>query len=279
MHNHIYISEQCSQNITKVYSTSFSIAVKLLSKSIRKHIYNIYGFVRIADEIVDSFHDYPKQELLNNFNRDYKQAIAQGISINPVLHAFQYTINLYNVDQQLIEAFIQSMEADLLKQNYQSPEELKTYVNGSAEVVGLMCLKIFVQGNQQQYEQLKPYAIALGSAFQKVNFLRDLKDDYEVLKRSYFPKLKDGLLTQDQKESIELEIEQEFDTACKGIYQLPNTCKLGVYVAYKYYSQLLKKIKNTSTEKLLSQRIRISNFTKIIIVIISMIQYPFLPKK
>ncbi len=265
------VCAQCSKLVTKKYSTSFSMAVKLLSPSIRTDIYNIYGFVRFADEIVDTFHDYPKADLLQQFDADYKAAIKNKISLNPILNAFQYTVNKYDIDQKLITAFMDSMRADLHKTAYKSEKELQQYVYGSAEVVGLMCLKIFVKGDQMVYDKLEKYARDLGSAFQKVNFLRDLKADYTELERSYFPGVDIDNLTEVDKNNIIADVEKELDSAFTGIQLLPKESRRGVYVAYKYYAKLLKKIKKTSATKLLKNRISVPNKSKVLILLKSYI--------
>ena len=211
------ISGQTAKMITKEYSTSFSIAVRLLSPSIRQAVYNIYGFVRVADEIVDSFHDYPQEDLLNRFEDDYQHAIAHGISTNPVLHAFQATVKKYNIGQDLVAAFLKSMRTDLSKEIYTNQAEIKEYIYGSADVVGLMCLKVFVNGDTEQYEKLKQPAMKLGSAFQKVNFLRDLKHDYSTLNRTYLPNIDPENLTEQDKNKLVAEIIEEFKEAKNGI--------------------------------------------------------------
>jgi 15-cis-phytoene synthase len=261
------VSAQCSRLVTQSYSTSFSTAVNILSPEIRDDIYNIYGFVRFADEIVDTFHDYPKEKLLAQFDAEYKSAIANKISLNPILHAFQLTVNKYNIDPKLIEAFMDSMRADLHKQVYTSQEEMQKYVYGSAEVVGLMCLKIFVKGSESEYTKLEQHARSLGSAFQKVNFLRDLKADFSQLERSYFPNVDIGNLSTENKNKIIVEIEAEFAHALIGIKMLPKESRMGVYVAYKYYCALLAKIKNMPAQDILKQRVRVSNANKFLIVV------------
>ncbi|MFT6879900.1 MAG: phytoene synthase [Psychromonas sp.] len=260
------VSADCAKLVTKKYSTSFSLAVKLLSSNIRSDIYNIYGFVRFADEIVDSFHDYSKQILFNRFEQAYKDSITDGISLNPILNAFQKTVNKHTIEHSQIESFMHSMKADLAKQTYDTKKEIDAYVYGSADVVGLMCLKVFVQGDEKKYDHLKGTAMRLGSAFQKVNFLRDLKDDYELLNRSYFPNIDLKNITQVQKDLIIDEIKEDFNEAFKGIIQLPIEAKLGVYVAYKYYTRLLNKLEHIPVERLLKERIRISNTTKMVIL-------------
>ncbi len=256
------ISNESATIITRSYSTSFSIAVRLLDESIRQDVYNIYGFVRVADEIVDSFNDYPQKELFDKFEEDYFFSLEHGISTNPVINAFQNTLKKYNIDLALVDAFLKSMRADLEKTNYNSKEEIDEYIYGSADVVGLMCLKIFVKGDENEYERLKESAIKLGSAFQKVNFLRDLKQDYEDLNRVYFPEYNPNNFSDIEKKRIVEEIEQDFALAFQGLKQLPKEARLGVFVAYKYYSQLLKKIVKTPAKKLISKRIRVSNSSK-----------------
>ncbi|MFO7673841.1 MAG: phytoene/squalene synthase family protein [Lutibacter sp.] len=253
----------CSKIVTKKYSTSFSLAVKMLSPKIREAIFGIYAFVRFADEIVDSFHDFEKNELINEFERDYYKAYNSGISLNPILNCFQLTVKKYNIDDELIQAFLKSMKLDLNKEEYHTAEEYNEYIYGSADVVGLMCLKVFVDGDNEKYENLKSYAMRLGSAFQKVNFLRDLKDDMEVLNRSYFPGINLHRLDLNSKNQIIQEIESDFEEAYKGIKLLPMEAKFGVYTAYIYYKGLLKKLKSTPSEKIMNTRIRISNPVKI----------------
>jgi len=253
----------CSKIVTRKYSTSFSLAVKMLAPKIREAIFGIYAFVRLADEIVDSFHDFDKNELINEFERDYYKAYNNGISLNPILNSFQLTVKKYKIDDELIQAFLKSMKLDLNKAEYHTEEEYNAYIYGSADVVGLMCLKVFVDGDNEKYENLKSYAMSLGSAFQKVNFLRDLKDDYEVLNRSYFPGINLQSLDLTSKTKIIVEIENDFEEAYKGIKLLPLEAKFGVYTAYIYYKGLLKKLKGTPSEKIMNTRIRISNPVKI----------------
>ncbi len=259
------ISKDCSRNTTKKYSTSFSSAINLLHKDFHQPIYDIYGFVRLADEIVDTFHDFNKQALLNDFKAQTYSAINAGFSLNPLLQAFQHTVNCYKIDKDLIDAFLYSMELDLLKQQY-TQTEYEKYIYGSAEVVGLMCLQVFCFGHKQQYLQLKPTAKKLGAAFQKVNFLRDIKADSEGLGRMYFPNCDFNNFTKKDKLAIENDIQKDFDDALIGILQLPNKAKFGVYVAYCYYLALFNKIKKLNAVNLLQNRIRISNFYKGIIV-------------
>ncbi|MBP6432010.1 MAG: phytoene/squalene synthase family protein [Ferruginibacter sp.] len=258
-------SEQCSKLTTELYSTSFSSAIKLLHKSLRIPIYNIYGFVRFADEIVDTFHNYNKQELLAEFKQETYNAINRGISLNPILQSFQATVNLYKIDTHLIDAFFKSMEFDLSKSSYDATG-YNEYIYGSAEVVGLMCLYVFCEGDEKMYQQLKPSAQSLGAAFQKVNFLRDVKADYEQLSRTYFPGVDFNNFTTSMKAKIEEDIASDFAHAYEGILQLPTKARFGVYVAYKYYLSLFKKIRKTQPTKILETRIRIPDFYKAIIL-------------
>ena len=267
------VSNDCSKLVTKSYSTSFSLAVNMLSTEIRKDIYNIYGFVRFADEIVDSFHDYNKEELFNEFEQDLKKAIDRKISMNPILNSFKHVVHQYNIEYHLIDAFMKSMRADLNVQDYDTVEAYEEYIYGSADVVGLMCLKVFVNGDKTQYNELKHSAEKLGSAFQKVNFLRDLKDDSELLNRTYFPHLEGQTINSTNKEIIIREIENDFAEAYEGIVKLPLEAKFGVYTAYVYYSKLLKKIKRTAAEELKQKRIRISNPVKVGLLAQSFVNY------
>ena len=256
------VSEACSKMVTQRYSTSFSMATNLLGSSIRSDIYNIYGFVRFADEIVDTFHEYPKRALLERFEQDLNYALEERISLNPILNAFQKTVHENNIDKALIDAFMQSMRWDLDKEVYASQEEYLAYIYGSADVVGLMCLKVFVKGNEQQYQTLKPAAMALGSAFQKVNFLRDLNADFDLLNRSYFPGTDLNEFNEASKARIIEEIEADFKKALPGIFNLPSEAKFGVYTAYKYYFKLLSKLKNTPSRNIKNTRIRVPNYQK-----------------
>jgi len=234
----------------------------MLASKHRKHIYNIYGFVRFADEIVDSFHDFDKKNLLKRFEDDLNHAIENKISLNPILNSFQYTVHQNNIQNDLITAFLKSMKMDLFKQKYQSRKEYQEYIYGSADVVGLMCLNVFVEGNTERFNKLKDSAMSLGSAFQKVNFLRDLNADFSELDRTYFPNL--DLSNFDEKSKIAIidDIEKDFDHALEGIYQLPESARLGVYTAYKYYRKLLIKLKNTPSKKIQSARIRVPDYQK-----------------
>jgi len=268
-------SLQISKVITQTYSTSFSLACRLLSPKIRPSIYAIYGFVRYADEIVDSFEGYDQETLLNEFENEYYQAQKRRISMNPILNSFQKVVEDNNIDEHLIASFLTSMRMDLNKKNYTTYDEFKTYIYGSADVVGLMCLKVFVKGDSQKYEELKPTAMRLGSAFQKVNFLRDLKDDSERLERSYFPNINLHNLTPEDKLKIIQEIEEDFNEAYKGIVKLPIEAKLGVYTAYRYYKKLLYKLKKTEASQIQKKRIRVSNSSKLVILGKSYIRYQF----
>jgi 15-cis-phytoene synthase len=265
------LSFQVSKATTQKYSTSFSMGILSLSPKIRPAIYAIYGFVRLADEIVDSFHGYDKTRLLQRLKKQTWQALDERISLNPILQSFQETVHKYQIDRELIEQFIKSMEMDLKPVLYDK-KMYDEYILGSAEVVGLMCLQVFVEGDNDAYEKLKRYAMKLGSAFQKVNFLRDLKDDYQVLGRSYFPNTDLQIFDRHTKSCIEREIESEFDEAAIGIRQLPASSRYGVYLAYRYYISLFKKIKFTPSHQLLEQRIRISNGQKLMLMMVSYFQ-------
>jgi phytoene synthase len=268
------VSYKCSKLVTNNYSTSFSMAVKMLSPTIRSAIYNIYGFVRFADEIVDSFHDFDKKTLLQEFENEYYKAVKNGISLNPILNSFQKTVKEYQIPDELVAAFLKSMKFDLHKTVYATKEEYDEYIYGSADVVGLMCLKVFVKGNQEMYDDLKAPAMKLGSAFQKVNFLRDLKDDFETLNRSYFPNIDLGSLNNESKELIIKEIEKDFDDAFEnGILKLPVEAKFGVYMAYRYYRRLLKKLKEVPSSEIMDSRVRISNPMKINLLARSYVKY------
>ena len=267
------VSESCSRIVTESYSTSFSLATKMLDSSIRQDIYNIYGFVRFADEIVDSFHNYDKKVLLNLFEKDLKKSIEDKISLNPILNSFQKTIHNYQIDYELIDSFLNSMKLDLDKKKYLTKKEFDQYVYGSADVVGLMCLKVFVKGNKNQYNDLKPYAMSLGSAFQKVNFLRDLKADHDGLNRSYFPNLNIDEFDEPSKKIILDEIDKDFRHALKGIFKLPSSARFGVYTAYKYYLKLLNKLRKTHPLKIKSSRIRVPNYQKVNVLARSYVRY------
>lgn len=256
------VSAKCSKLTTRSYSTSFSFGIYFLNSKLHMPIYGIYGFVRLADEIVDSFHEYDKSFLLDKFSADTFEAIELGISLNPVLNSFQKVVNQYGIDRQLISLFLNSMQMDLQEKVY-TPELYKEYILGSAEVVGLMCLKVFTNGDTEEYERLKPYAMKLGSVFQKVNFLRDLKDDHKGLNRTYFPKVNLTAFGDNQKQEIEREIEVEFNEALAGIKMLPKSSRVGVYLSYLYYRKLFTKIKGLTAERIMTERIRISNPRKI----------------
>ena len=256
---------QCSRATTKQYSTSFSNAITLLHRDIRQAVYNIYGFVRFTDEIVDSFHSYDKRILLKEFRNETYLAIDRGISINPILNSFQITVNEYHIDRPLIDAFFHSMELDLDKNQYDTAG-YNEYIYGSAEVVGLMCLYVFCEGNKHTFEKLKMPARSLGAAFQKVNFLRDFRADFEGLERVYFPGCDFTNFTEADKQSIETDIQADFDAAYKGIIHLPLKARFGVYVAYKYYVSLFKKIKRLQASNVMDKRVRIPNYSKAVIV-------------
>lgn len=256
------ISFECSRNVTKTYSTSFSSAVRMLAPSIRQDIYNIYGFVRFADEIVDSFHDYNKEELFALFQSDLDAALKNKISLNPILNSFQHTVTRYDIPYDLIAAFMKSMALDLTKTTYSTHEEFNEYIYGSADVVGLMCLKVFVNGDQSKYDTLKNAAMRLGSAFQKVNFLRDLKADFEGLNRTYFPETDLNQLNETSKKKIIQEIEADFKAGFEGIVNLPLEAKFGVYTAYVYYKKLLSKLSKTPSAEIKNSRIRVPNYEK-----------------
>jgi phytoene/squalene synthetase len=266
------LAYEVSKKTTEKYSTSFSLGILALSPSIRKAVYSIYGYVRLADEIVDSFHGYDKEKLLKRLRIETDHALQEGISLNPILQSFQETVNHYKIDQYLIERFLHSMEMDLQKITYDS-ELYDEYIYGSAEVVGLMCLQVFTEGDKVRYEELKPYAMKLGSAFQKVNFLRDLKDDYQILGRSYFPNIDMSIFDNDIKSKIEKEIELEFKEAFIGIKKLPSSSIFGVYLAYKYYLSLFEKIKSKSSQEILQSRTRIPNTQKAYVALKSYLRY------
>ena len=259
------VSQLCSKITTQQYSTSFTSAIKLLHADLRQPIFNIYGFVRFADEIVDTFHNFNKAELLNEFEQETYNAISRGISLNPILNSFQLTVNKYKIDPKLIDAFLYSMRWDLTKKDHDE-ESYKKYIYGSAEVVGLMCLYIFCNGDAAEYHRLKEPARSLGAAFQKVNFLRDVKADFDGLERVYFPNCDFNNFTNEDKYTIEHDIQKDFDHALQGINALPTKARFGVYVAYKYYLSLFKKIKQTAPQGIMQSRIRIPNYQKAYIV-------------
>ena len=262
---------ECSQLITNRYSTSFSTGIKVFDKKFRNPIYAIYGFVRFADEIVDTFHDYSKAELLERFRQDTYTAIEEGISLNPVLHAFQEVVHQYNIDKHLIEAFLKSMKMDLHFQNYED-SLYKEYIYGSAEVVGLMCMKVFCEGDNEIYDKLKDTACALGSAFQKINFLRDMKSDFDERGRVYFPGVDFYNFNNDDKVLIEADIKADFDYAYTGIVQLPKGARFGVYLAYIYYINLFQKIKNATALMVKKERIRVKDSKKVLLLCSSAIR-------
>jgi len=266
------LSIKISELTTRTYSTSFSLGIKMLSKKFHNPIYSIYGFVRFADEIVDGFHDYNKSKLLNEFEKDCFESINEGISMNPVLNSFQKVVNEYKIDHKLIEQFIYSMKMDLDSERIYDQQEYEKYILGSAEVVGLMCLKIFVNGDQERYEKLSYHAKKLGSAFQKINFLRDVSADYNQLGRTYFPGIDLGSFTLEEKKEIELDIQKDFQEGYVGIRMLPRDVKFGVYLSYIYYLKLFEKIKYLKPEVILKKRIRISNIRKFLLMIRSFIQ-------
>ena len=261
------LSQKCSELTTKSYSTSFSFGIKMLSKKFHAPIYSIYGFVRFADEIVDGFHGYNKSKILNQFEKNCFDSIEEGVSMNPILNSFQNVVNKYKIDHVLIHQFIHSMKMDLEVNKIYDQKEYEKYILGSAEVVGLMCLKVFVEGDENLYNKLYEYAKSLGSAFQKINFLRDIRADYKDLGRTYFPNIDLNNFTINQKKEIESDIKKDFDKGYLGIKMLPEGSKLGVYVAYLYYLNLFKKIKSLNYKVILEKRIRISNSKKIILMI------------
>jgi phytoene synthase len=268
------LSAQCSKRATQQYSTSFSLGIKLLDKSLHRPIYGIYGFVRFADEIVDSFEGYNKEALLYEFRNDTYKAIHEGISLNPILNEFQKVVNDYNIDHKWINTFFKSMNMDL-DEKYHDVLSYQDYILGSAEVVGLMCLHVFVEGDNENFEELKPYAMSLGSAFQKVNFLRDIKADYESLGRTYFPGVNLEEFSTANKKQIEQDIKEDFEHALIGIKKLPLKARKGVYLAYVYYLQLFRKIRQTPVEKIMESRIRVPNLSKMGLMFQSIVQHQF----
>ncbi|MFZ4798606.1 MAG: phytoene/squalene synthase family protein [Bacteroidia bacterium] len=266
------VSVQCSKLTTRAYSTSFSLGIYFLDNKLRDPIYSIYGFVRFADEIVDSFDGYDKRYLLEKFKSETYEAIEKKISMNPILNSFQQVVNQYKISHDLIETFLESMQMDLEKVDYSS-EKYNQYILGSAEVVGLMCLHVFTEGNIKLFDELKPFSMKLGAAFQKVNFLRDMKDDYQILGRAYFPGIDMTNFSNCAKLKIEKEIEIDFREALQGIKKLPSSSRGGVYLAYVYYNSLFKKIKNVPPQKILNERIRISNGEKFGLMLNSMFQF------
>lgn len=255
-------SLECSRLITERYSTSFTLGIKTLHKRFHRAIFGIYGFVRFADEIVDTFHNKNKATLLDEFKQDTYNAIERGVSFNPVLHSFQWTVNQYHIEKELIDAFLNSMSMDISETEHDE-QSYKLYIWGSAEVVGLMCLRVFCEGDAELYQKLKPAAIRLGAAFQKVNFLRDMKSDYRDRGRVYFPNVDFDAFDQSSKEAIEADIQADFDTALEGIKQLPKGSRMGVYLAYLYYQKLFNKIKRAKPESVKQNRLRIPNVVKV----------------
>lgn len=267
------VSRQCSESVTNAYSTSFSLATKMLSPTIRQDIYNIYGFVRFADEIVDTFHEYDKSVLFNRFEKDLEFALEEKISLNPILNSFQETVHKYNIERGLIASFMKSMRLDLSKTDYLTEQEYKEYIYGSADVVGLMCLHVFLRGDTEQYSLLKESAMALGSAFQKVNFLRDLKADFEGLSRTYFPNTNLEALDEASKQQIIADIEEDFQRGYQGILKLPTEAKFGVFMAYRYYRRLLKKLHKTPALEIKNTRIRVPAYEKFGLLTRSYVKY------
>ncbi|WP_421823553.1 phytoene/squalene synthase family protein [Flagellimonas oceanensis] len=267
------VSYNCSKVVTRSYSTSFSLATKMLAPSIRADIYNIYGFVRFADEIVDTFHDYDKAKLFDAFEKDMEQALEDKISLNPILNSFQHTFHKYDIPYHLVASFMKSMRMDLTKKNYETFDEYREYIYGSADVVGLMCLCVFVKGDKEKYEELKESAMALGSAFQKVNFLRDLKADFEGLNRTYFPNTNLLELDEVSKKRIVNEIKADFALGYSGIVKLPEQAKFGVYTAYRYYKKLLQKLQGTPPMEIKNSRIRVPNYQKFGLLAQSYVNY------
>lgn len=263
---------ECSKLITQRYSTSFTLGIKTLDKKFHYPIYSIYGFVRYADEIVDTFHDFDKKGLLERFKVDTYEAIERGLSLNPVLHSFQAVVNEYHIDHELIDSFLYSMELDLTENSYNT-DGYEEYIYGSAEVVGLMCLRVFCEGDKAQYDSLKEPARKLGSAFQKVNFIRDIKSDYEDRGRVYFPGIDFNDFTKSAKEQIEADIQKDFDEALDGIMRLPSGAKMGVYLAYKYYLKLFRKIRNCPASRIKEERIRIPDLRKMGILLSTYFQH------
>lgn len=261
-----------SKLVTNTYSTSFSLGIKFLDKEFHDPIYSIYGFVRFADEIVDTFHDFNKKQLLDEFKLETYRAIERGISLNPILNSFQKVINDYNVDHKLIDTFLKSMEMDLEKKEY-TEEGYKEYILGSAEVVGLMCLRVFVKGDKKMYDELTPYAMSLGSAFQKINFLRDLHADYLGMGRVYFPNIELTKLDSATKASLEDDIQLDFNKGLEGIKLLPKNSRFGVYVAYIYYLKLFNKIKSLHPERIMEERISIPNSQKMVLFASSYVRH------
>ncbi len=267
------VSRSCAKVVTQSYSTSFASATKMLSSSIRQDIYNIYGFVRFADEIVDSFHEYNKPVLFERFEQDLENALADKISLNPILNAFQETYHKYDIDKAHVASFMKSMRLDLTKSDYLTDAEYKDYIYGSADVVGLMCLTVFVQGDKEKYDSLKENAMSLGSAFQKVNFLRDLKADFEGLSRTYFPNTNLAELDEASKQKIIADIEEDFAKGLEGINRLPIEAKFGVYTAFRYYKKLLTKLKRVPSKEIKNTRVRVPDYVKASLLARSYVKY------
>ncbi|MCF8253909.1 MAG: phytoene/squalene synthase family protein [Bacteroidia bacterium] len=263
-----------SRSVTQTYSTSFSMGIRFLAKRFQDPIYAVYGFVRLADEIVDSFHGYPKKQMLDELKEETYRAIDRGISTNPLLHSFQDVVNTYTIDRYCIDTFLKSMEMDLFKQEY-NQKGYEEYILGSAEVVGLMCLRVFTENNNSLFEELKPYAMKLGSAFQKINFLRDFKADKDGLGRMYFPQMQENSFNEETKREIELDILADFEMGFEGIKKLPKDARFGVYVAYIYYSRLLHKIMQIPASEILESRIRISDKQKFALFFGSYLRHSF----
>lgn len=273
---HIFdeVSNECSKLTTIAYSTSFSLGIRVLEKKLHHPIYGIYGFVRFADEIVDTFHDYNKFQLFEDFKKDTYKAIENKISLNPILNSFQKVVNDYNIDLKLIDTFLESMEMDLQPQVYDT-KKYNLYILGSAEVVGLMCLQVFVNGDKKSFEKLKPYAMSLGSAFQKINFLRDANADFEELGRTYFPNIDMHNFSELDKLKIEDDIEEDFKKALEGIKMLKRGSRGGVYLAYLYYYNLFRKIQNLPSSRILEERVRVANSNKIFLMCQSIVKNQF----
>ncbi|WP_421828127.1 phytoene/squalene synthase family protein [Larkinella sp.] len=253
---------ECSKLITEHYSTSFTLGIKTLDRKFHFPIYAVYGFVRYADEIVDTFYNHDQKCLLEKFKKDTYEAIADGISLNPILHSFQWVVREYRIERELIDAFLKSMEMDLYVNKY-TDNSYQEYIYGSAEVVGLMCLRVFCEGDLAMFDRLKEPARKLGAAFQKVNFLRDLKDDYIDRGRVYFPGVNFSEFTKDAKRLIEKDIQQDFDEAYAGILNLPRGARMGVHLAYTYYQTLFNKIKQIPASRIQEERIRVPDMKKI----------------
>jgi len=265
-----HLSVRVSKMTTHTYSTSFSFGIYFLNRRFHNAVYSVYGFVRVADEIVDSFEGFDRRYLLQKYKEETFESIDKRISVNPVMNAFQHAVHQYNIDLHLVETFLKSMEMDLEKVDY-TDEKYQQYILGSAEVVGLMCLHIFTEGDQKMFDELRPFAMRLGAAFQKINFLRDMKDDYHLLGRTYFPNVDLNEFTGSAKKQIEEEIDSDFRTALIGIRKLPRSSKGGVYLAYLYYLSLFNKIKKLPAHLLLSERVRINNPRKIGLMVNSLV--------